>query len=76
MVETAPTKEVPIAKLMIMTKKTAKRGKNMVSPTIQRESLVCAICEVIGHPTHICLEMDELKPLLGSEADVSTPHSR
>ena len=73
-VETTPAKEVPIAKPVIMVKKTANRGKNMVTLAIQRESPVCAICDVIGHPTHICQELDELKPLLGSEVDISTPH--
>ena len=31
-VNTTPIKEVPIAKLVIMAKKTVKRGKNMVTP--------------------------------------------
>ena len=43
---------------------------------MQWESPGCAICDVVGHPTHIYLEMDELKSLLSSEADIATPHSR
>ena len=75
-VETAPAKEFPIVKPVIKAKKTANRGKKMVNPAIQRESPVCSICDVIGHPTHICLELDKLKPLLGSKADISMPRSR
>ena len=48
----------------------------MVTPAIQTESSVCAICDVVGHPTHICPELDELKPLLGSEIDILMPCSR
>lgn len=48
----------------------------MVTPAIQGESPVCAICNVIGHPTHICPELDELKPLLGSETEIMMPRSR
>ena len=47
----------------------------METPAIQRESLVCAICDVIGHPTHIYPELDELKPLLGSETYIVMPRS-
>ena len=47
----------------------------MVTPTIQRESSACAICDVTGHPTHICPELGELKPLLGCEAGTSKRRS-
>ena len=76
MVETTPAREVPIAKPVITAMKTEKRGKKMVTPTMQRESLACTICDVIGHPTHICPELDELKPLLGSETDIAMLRSR
>ena len=36
-VETTPTNEIPIAKLVIMAKKTEKGGKKMVTPTIKWE---------------------------------------
>ena len=52
-VETTPAKEIPIEKLVMMAKKTKKRGNMMVILAIQWESPVCAICDVIGHPTHI-----------------------
>ena len=61
--------------MVTTARKIEKRGKEMVTPTIQRESPVCAVCDIIGHPTHICLELDELKPLLGSEKDITTPRS-
>ena len=67
-----PVKEIPIAKPMITTKKTNKRGKKVESPTTQWE---IPICDVVGHPTHICLELDELKSLLSSEVDIVTPRS-
>ena len=63
---------------MTTTKKITKKGKKVVTPTMQMESSACAICDVIGHPTHICPELDELKPLLGYEAGTSTwrPHKK
>ena len=73
MVETTPTKEISIVKPVITAKKTERRGKNMETLAIQKESPVCAICNVIGHPTHIFPELDKLKPLLGSEAGITTP---
>ena len=76
MVKTTLVKQIPIAKLVIMTNKTEKRGKKLETPTIQRDSPICAICDVIGHPTHIFLELDDLKPLLGSNADIAMPRSR
>ena len=58
-----------------MANKITKRRKKAVIPTMQRESSAYAICDVTGHPTHICPELDELKPLLGCEAGTSTRHS-
>ena len=51
------------------------RGKRVETPAIQWESPSCAICDVVGHPTHIFPELDELKPLLNSKADITTPCS-
>ena len=73
-VENILAKENPIAKPMITAKKT-ERGKMVETPAIQQESPGCAICDVVSHPTHIFPEMDELKPLLGSEAKIATPQS-
>ena len=47
MVETTPAKEVPIAKPVIMAKKTEKRGKKLVTPAIQRKPPIYSICDVI-----------------------------
>ena len=74
-VENMHAKEVPFEKLMFTTKKIKRRGKKMENPTTQRESPVCAICDVIEHPTHIFQKLDELKPLLSSEVDIPTPRS-
>ena len=74
-VENASAREIPTAKPVTTTKKITKRGKKVVTPTMQRDSSTCAICDVTGHPTHICLELDELKPLLHCEAGTSTWHS-
>ena len=71
-VETAPAREISITRPVTMTNKVAKKGKKVVTPTMQRESSICAICDFTGHPTHICLELDELKPLLGCEAGTLT----
>ena len=58
-----------------MIKKIAKKGKKVVTPTMQRKSSAYVICDVIGHPTHICSELDELKPLLDCEEGTSKWHS-
>lgn len=73
--ETAPVREIPIAKPVTTIKKIARKGNKVVTPTIQRESSACDICDVMGHPTHICPELDELKPLLGYEDGTSKRHS-
>ena len=70
-VETTPAREIPTTKLVTMIKKITKKGKKVVTHTVQRESSACTICDVTGHPTHICLELDDLKPLLGCEAGTS-----
>ena len=74
-VENTPAKEITIEKPMFTTKKTERRGKKVETPTTQRESPNCAICNVVGHPTHIYPELDELKLLLSSKVDIATPHS-
>ena len=68
--ENIPAKEITIEKLMIM------RGKGMETPATQWESLGCAICDVVDHPTHIFPDLDDLKLLLSSKVDIVTPHSR
>ena len=40
------------------------------------ESQPCAVCDIVGHPTHICLELDELKLLLRSEKNIAMKSSR
>ena len=36
----------------------------------------CALCDIVGHPTNICLELDELKPLLSSKRNFVATISR
>ena len=57
--------------LTTTTNKIAMKGKKVMTPTMQRDSLAYAICDVTRHPTHIFPELDELKPLLGYETGTS-----
>lgn len=60
---------------MVTTTKPERRGKKVETPTMQQESPCCAICDIVGHPNHICPELDELEALLSSEVDIAAPSS-